>query len=267
MVLYIGEGPLQMIQLTISQHVATITLARHEAKNAIDLTTAKQLMDAALTCAENPEIRAVIIKSSDSVFSVGGDLKSFADANEAITTHLKRVTGYLHQAISYFTRMDKPVIAAVNGAAAGAGMSLVCACDLVYASNKAKFIAAYNKIDVTPDGSLSYFLPRIVGVRRAMELLYTNRLLTANEAHEWGIVNQVVEPDVLEEAVEQLALQLANGPIGAFAATKSLFYDSFNETLESQMQKESFSIAEKIADKEGQEGLQAFLEKREPKFL
>lgn len=256
-----------MIQLTISQHVATITLARHEAKNAIDLATAKQLMDAALACAENPEVRAIIIKSSDSAFSVGGDLKSFAGADETITTHLKRVTGYLHQAISYFARMDKPVIAAVNGAAAGAGMSLVCACDMVYASNKAKFVAAYNKIGVTPDGSLSYFLPRIVGVRRAMELLYTNRLLSATEAADWGIVNQVVEPDVLEETVHQLAEQLANGPTGAFAATKALFYNGFNETLESQMQKESFSIAEKIADKEGQEGLQAFLEKRQPKFL
>lgn len=256
-----------MIQLTIDEHIATITLARSEAKNALDLKTAKQLMETALICAENTEVRVVVIKSNDSVFSVGGDLKSFIESEEAISSHLKRVTGYLHQAISYFVRMDKPVIAVVNGAAAGAGMSLVCACDLVYASNKAKFVAAYNKIGVTPDGSLSYFLPRIVGVRRATELLYTNRLLTANEAQEWGLVNQVVDPNDLDETVQLLATQLAAGPTHAFGATKALFYNSFQETLESQMQKESFSIATKIADEEGQEGLRAFFEKREPKFL
>lgn len=256
-----------MIDVTLQHHVATVIMNRSAAKNAIDLETAKRLLDVALECAENDDIRAVVLTSSDTVFSVGGDLKSFASADEAINTHLKRVTGYLHQAISHFARMEKPVIAAVNGVAAGAGMSLACACDIVYASDKAKFVAAYNKIGVTPDGSLSYFLPRIVGIRRALELLYTNRLLTAAEAHDWGLVKAVIAPEHLQSTVQQLAEQLAQGPTNAFGATKTLFYHSFEETLVSQMQKESLSIAKKIADAEGQEGLHAFLEKREPKFL
>jgi 2-(1,2-epoxy-1,2-dihydrophenyl)acetyl-CoA isomerase len=176
------------------------------------------------------------------------------------------VTSYLHQAISFFARMNKPFLGAINGAAAGAGMSLACACDLVYASDKAKFVMAYNRIGLTPDGSGSYFLPRLVGMRRALELMYTNRQLSANEACEWGIVNQVVAEDQLMDTVLGLAETLAKGPMNAYGETKKLFYHSLQETLESQMGKESLLLAERASSKEGKEGIAAFLEKRNAIF-
>ncbi len=236
---------------------------------AIDLHMAKEFMDTAIFCSESDKIRAVVITGSGNKFSVGGDLKSFVDeGGEGISAHLKSVTTYLHQAISFFARMNKPFIGAVNGAAAGAGMSLVCACDIAYASDTAKFVMAYNRIGLTPDGSGSYFLPRLVGMKRAFELMYTNRQLNAKEANEWGIINQVVPgDDKLLDVVLELAESLAKGPMNAFGETKKLFYHSLHETLESQMSKESLILAERAGSQEGKEGISAFLEKREADFL
>jgi len=177
------------------------------------------------------------------------------------------VTSYLHQAISNFVRMNKPFIGAINGVAAGAGMGLVCACDLAYASEKSKFVMAYNKIGLTPDGSGSYFLPRIVGMKRALELMYTNRLLDAKEASEWGIINHVISEDNLMEVVLDLAKTLALGPMTAFGATKKLFYHSLQETLESQMSQEALLLAERASSTEGKEGISAFLDKREAEYF
>lgn len=232
---------------------------------------AKELLDVAIFCSESEKVRAVVITGADNKFSVGGDLKSFANEGENegenISSHLKGVTGYLHQAISLFTRMNKPFIGAVNGVAAGAGMSLACACDLTYATPNSKFVMAYNKIGLTPDGSGSYFLPRIVGMKRAFELMYTNRLLNAEEANEWGIVNQVVSEDELMTVVKDLAEKLASGPMNAFGATKKLFYHSDQESLESQMAMETEYIAQRASSEEGKEGISAFLEKREANYV
>jgi 2-(1,2-epoxy-1,2-dihydrophenyl)acetyl-CoA isomerase len=255
-----------LVNLSIENNVAIVTLNRPEAGNSIDLQMAKELMEAAIYCSESETVRAVVITGAGTRFSVGGDLKSFAAEGEDISAHLKKVTSYLHQAISFFARMNKPFIGAINGAAAGAGMSMACACDLVYASDKAKFVMAYNRIGLTPDGSGSYFLPRLVGMRRALELMYTNRQLTADEACEWGIVNQVVAEDQLMDTVLGLAETLAKGPMNAYGETKKLFYHSLQETLESQMSKESLLLAERASSKEGKEGIAAFLEKRNAIF-
>lgn len=255
------------VTLSIENNVAIITLNRPEVGNALDLQMAKELMDVSIFCSESERVRAVLITGAGNKFSVGGDLKSFAAEGEAISEHLKKVTSYLHLAISNFARMNKPFIGAVNGVAAGAGMSLACACDLVYASDRAKFVMAYNRIGLTPDGSGSYFLPRLVGIRRALELMYTNRQLTAEEAQDWGIVNQVVSDGKLMEVVIGLSENLAKGPINAYGETKKLFYHSLQETLESQMSKESMLIAERTKSIEGKEGIAAFLEKREADFL
>lgn len=254
------------VVLSIEDHVGIITLNRPQVGNALNLQMAKELMDVAITCSESDQIRAVVITGAGNKFSVGGDLKSFAQ-EEQISAHLKVVTNYLHQAISYFARLNKPVIAAVNGVAAGAGMSLACASDLVYASNNSKFVMAYNRVGLTPDGSGSYFLPRLVGMKRALELMYTNRQLNAQEASEWGIVNQVVSEEELMSVVLELAKSLAQGPMNAYGATKKLFYHSLQETLESQMSKEAEFIAERAISEEGNEGITAFLEKREANYL
>ena len=255
------------VLLSVENHVGVITLNRPEVSNALNLQMAKELMDVAIFCSESETIRAVVITGAGNKFTVGGDLKSFAQEGDEIGSHLKTVTAYLHQAISLFARMNKPFIGAVNGVAAGAGMSLACACDLVYASEKSKFVMAYNKIGLTPDGSGSYFLPRLVGMRRALELMYTNRQLSANEACEWGVVNQVVSDEELLEVVLGVAESLAKGPMNAYGETKKLFYHSLQETLESQMSKESLLVASRASSKEGKEGISAFLEKREANFL
>ncbi|OIJ15197.1 hypothetical protein BKP35_04950 [Anaerobacillus arseniciselenatis] len=256
----------EYVLLSIEKNVGVITLNRPEVGNALNLEMAQELMEVAIHCSESDEIRAVVITGAGNKFSVGGDLKSFANEGNEISSHLKSVTAYLHQAISYFARMNKPFIGAINGVAAGAGMSLACACDLAYASEKSKFVMAYNKIGLTPDGSGSYFLPRIVGIRRAFDLMYTNRMLDADEALEWGIVNQVVSENELMSVVLELGEDLANGPMEAYGATKKLFYHSLQETLESQMSLESQLLAERANSTEGKEGISAFLEKRKANY-
>jgi len=250
----------------VRDNVATITLNRQEAANAINLDLAKDLMHVALKCDELPEVRAVIITGTGSAFSVGGDLKSFSEQGSHLPGHLKEVTTYLHAAISRLTRMDAPVIAAVNGVAAGAGMSLAIAADLVIAAESARFTMAYTRVGLTPDGSASYFLPRIVGLKRALELTLTNRVLSAQEAYELGIVTQVVpDTEVLTQA-NVTAAQLANGAKTALGAAKRLLHSGWNQTLETQMENEAQTLAKMAQTTEGIEGITAFLEKRTPNF-
>src|SRR3990172_5349368 len=162
--------------------IAHITLNRPDAANSINLEFARDLMHAALQCDEDLSIRAVVMSGKGNLFCGGWDLKTFASQGNQIASYIKEVTTYLHSAISRLMRMDAPVVAAVHGSAAGAGMSLAIACDIVVAADSAKFRVAYTRIGLTPDGSLSYFLPRIVGLKRALELTLTNRILSAQEA-------------------------------------------------------------------------------------
>ena len=250
----------------VKDHVARITMNRPEAANALNAEMGKDLMHAALRCSEDPAIRAVILTGAGRLFSGGGDLKSFAAQGDDMPYHLKEVTTYLHAAISRFTRMDPPVIAAVNGTAGGAGMSLCCFCDLVLAAESAKFTMAYTRVGLTPDGSSTYFLPRIVGLKRALELTLTNRILTAREAMEWGIVTKVVPDASLQAEADALAAQLASAATGALGAAKRLLHSGWGETLETQMELESQVIAARARTADGREGIAAFLEKRAPKF-
>ena len=183
----------------LTDNVATITLNRPEAANALNFELARDLMYASLECDEDPNIRAVVITGAGRFFCAGGDLKSFAAAPE-MPVHLKEVTTYLHAAVSRFTRMDAPVIGAINGVAAGAGMSLACSCDIVLAAESSRFTMAYTRAGLTPDGSSTYFLSRAVGLKKALELTLTNRMLSAQEAEDYGIVTRVVADDDLASA-------------------------------------------------------------------
>ncbi len=254
------------IQFDIRDNVAYITLNRPEAANSINQEMSATLMRAAIQCSEDPSIRAVVLTGTGSMFCSGGDLKEFAAQGEHLPSHIKEETTYLHAAISRFTRMDPPVIAAVNGAAAGAGMSLACACDIVVAAESARFTMGYTRAGLSPDGSSTYFLPRIVGLRRALELTLTNRVLSAQEALEWGIATQVVpDAEVLAQA-QAIAVQLAAGPTKALGASKRLLHSGCIETLETQMEYESQAIASMAHTADAREGITAFLEKRAAKF-
>ena len=250
----------------VQNDIALITLDRQEAANSIDLNLARELMHAVLRCGEDPAVRAVVITGRGSTFCVGGDLRSFAAQGERLSLHLKEVTIYLHATVSRLTRMDPPVIAAVNGTAAGAGMSLACAGDLVLAAESARFTMAYTKVGLTPDGSSTYFLPRLVGLRRALELTLTNRVLSAEEALDWGIVSRVVPEGELMAEAEALATDLASGATAALGASKRLLYEGWTETLGTQLEYEGQTISDISRTADGKEGVAAFLEKRAPKF-
>jgi 2-(1,2-epoxy-1,2-dihydrophenyl)acetyl-CoA isomerase len=190
----------------------------------------------------------------------------FGEAGDGASALIKEMAGDLHMGISRLARMNAPVIAAVNGTAAGAGFSLALSADLVISVDSAKFVMAYTNAGLSPDGSSSYFLPRRVGDRRARELMLTNRVLTADEALDWGIVNQVVAEADLDETVGKLANKIAAGPTLAYGQVKALLNASFDNGLETQMELESRGIADMARSRDGKEGIQAFLAKRKPEF-
>ena len=250
----------------VKDSIAHITLNRPDAANSINLDLARDLMYAVLRCDEDPDIRTVLISGAGNLFCGGGDLKDFKAKGEQLPYYIKEVTAYLHSAISRMTRMAPIVVAAVHGAAAGAGMSLAIACDFVIAAEAARFAVAYTRIGLTPDGSMSYFLPRIVGLRRALELTLTNRVLTAHEALEWGIVNRVVPDTEFLNQAKVFAAQLATGPTRAYGVSKRLLHSGWAETLETQMENESQAIANSARAADAQEGIAAFLGKQKAEF-
>jgi 2-(1,2-epoxy-1,2-dihydrophenyl)acetyl-CoA isomerase len=250
----------------IRDNVAHITLNRPEAANSINEEMGKDLMHAALRCDEDPEIRAVLISGAGKIFSGGGDLKAFLSKGDQLPYHVKEITTYLHAAMSRFTRMDAPVVAAVHGAVAGAGMSVAIACDIVVAAETTRFMVAYTRAGLTPDGSATYFLPRIVGLKRALELTLTNRMFSAQEALQWGLVTRVVPDNELLAQARAIAVQLAAGPTRAYGVSKRLLHSGWAETLETQMENESQAIANSARTADAREGITAFLEKRPPKY-
>lgn len=248
--------------------VAVITLNRPAEANAISLRTAEELHEAALACDADPIVRAVVITGAgEKMFCAGGDLKSFLAASGDLPGHMMRITNHLHRAISVFNRMEAPVIVAVNGTAAGAGFSIALSGDLILAAEHAKFTMAYTAAGLSPDGSSTHFLPRLVGVHRAKELMFTNRVLSAAEALDWGLLNRVVPGAGLQDAAMELAGQLAQGPTIAFGVVKALLLDSQNAPLDTQMEYEARGMASIVRTRDAAEGISAFVEKRKPNFI
>ena len=254
------------VEFSIRDNVGELVLNRPRNANTIDAKVARELMTLAIECDENPEVRAVLIRARGSMFSGGGDLRAFANRGANLPAYIKETTTYLHAAISRFARQAAPTVCAVHGFAAGGGFSLAISCDFVVAAESAKFTMAYTRAGLTPDGSSSYFLPRLVGLRRAVELALTNRVLSASEALEWGLASRVVPDSTLEAEADSLAASLAAGPTWAFGSAKRLLHRGFTESLEAQMELESRAIANAVRREDAREGIQAFLEKRSPAF-
>lgn len=253
------------VQVETRGAVALVTLNRPEAGNAINLQMAMDLLAAALTCARNTTVRAVVLSGAGRNFCFGGDLRAMASRDTAGDDYIRELTTYLHAAIAHFTRMDAPVIAAVNGSAAGAGVGLIAMADLAVCARSARLNLAYTNAGLTPDAGTSFLLPRILGVKRTMELLLLNRTLAAEEALSWGLVNEVTADERLLERALELAERLAAGASLAFGATKRLIAATLGG-LESQMVLEGETIARHATSAEGNEGIAAFLEKRPPQF-
>ena len=258
--------PLETIRYDVSDAVATITLNRSDRLNALNLTLGRELFHAALEADEDPAVRCILVTGAGTAFCAGGDVKDFHAAGDRIGIHIKELTTFLHATVSRLARTPKPVIMAVNGVAAGGGMSLALAGDLVLAAESASFVMAYSKIGACPDGSSSYFLPRLVGLRRTLELHYTNRALTARDALAWGLVTRVLPDDGFTAAARAFALELAQGPTLAFGQAKRLCHQSTQESLESQMELESQAIAALGHSEDFRTGVEAFVAKRRPAF-
>ena len=253
------------VQVETRGAVAVVTLNRPANGNTLNLELAMDLLAAAMTCARNDSVRAVLLTGAGRHFSYGGDLGAVSSREGLGADYVRELTTYLHAAISHFVRMDAPVIAAVNGTAAGAGVGLVAMADLALCGAGARFNLAYTRVGLTPDAGTTFLLPRMVGAKRAMELLLLNRTLTAAEALEWGLVNEVVADAELPARGVQLAERLARGARGAFGATKRLLAASLG-AFESQMVLEAEAIAGRARSAEASEGIAAFLAKREPDF-
>jgi 2-(1,2-epoxy-1,2-dihydrophenyl)acetyl-CoA isomerase len=246
--------------------VATITLNRPRNGNAIDFALARELMTALHACERDRSVRAIELRGEGRLFCAGGDLAAIQANGDEAPAYVRSLLVFVHEAVSAIARIPVPVVARVHGAAAGAGLALACCCDLVVAAASSRFLMAYSKVGLTPDGSSTWFLPRLIGTRRTLELALTNRELSAAEALVWGLVNEVVADDGLDGRMARLMADLAAGPTGAYGETKRLLRASLNESLETQMVHEMQAITTAFASPEAREGLAAFLEKRRPNF-
>lgn len=256
----------QTLKFAVANSIATITLNRPDDANALSMVMAEELLTVSIACSTDPVVRAVILTGDGKLFCGGGDLQEFKEAGEEKEALLLRMATILHASVIRFSNMDAPLIIAVNGTAGGGGFSLLLAGDYVLASSKAKFISAYTASGLTPDGSSTYFLAKHIGLLRAKELMFTNRLLSANEACDWGLVNRVVEPEELQSEALAMAKTFASGPTKAFGRLKRLLQTSFSDPMESQLEKETQGIASMMKTHDGPHGLEAFLNKEKPKF-
>ncbi len=250
--------------------IATLTMNRPKSRNALSIDMREMLFDALVDIETDDSVRCVVIKGEGDHFMAGGDVISFGDvakkpADERGKLFEKRIHG-LHPTIFTMKRMEKPIIASVQGAAAGFGLSLAMACDMVIAADTSFYTLAYIGIATTPDGSGTYSLPRIVGLKKAMEIAMLGDRFDAAEAHRLGLVNFVVPASDLEAETAKLATRLANGPTVAIGRTKKLMHASLVNGMEEQLALEAENFAACARTDDWVEGITAFGEKRKPVF-
>ena len=250
------------VETSTADSVLTITLNRPDVLNALNAEVHRQLRDA-LKGARKPEVRAVVLTGAGRGFCVGQDLTEFRESPGDIS---ERLRSNYHPTVLAIRELEKPVIAAVNGAAAGAGLSLACACDLRLAADTATFVPAFINIGLIPDSGGSFFVHRLLGYARAFEWMASGRRLTAAEAHEWGLVSEVVEADGLAGRASEVAARFAELPTRGIGMTKRLFDRAAESTLAEQLELEAQLQAAATKTSDFAEGIAAFLEKRDPRF-
>ncbi len=258
------------VQTATAGGVCTITLNRPAALNALNQALTVGLRDAVLAAEQDQAVRCLVIRGGEH-FMAGGDLKWFDElvrsrAPAQNRVEFERFVGEVHTIIVSLRRMPKPVLASVRGAAAGFGMSLMMACDLVIAADNAYFSLAYTLIGASPDGGSTFALPRIVGAKKAMEIALLAERFDAASAERLGLVNRVVPATSLDEETAKLAARLATGPTAVYARTKQLLNASLNASLESQLQREAEAFAQSASEPAFAEGVRAFTEKRKPQW-
>ena len=261
---------LETIRIEVDGEIGTMTLDRPEVLNAMSPDLIAELVTAAGWLADRARLRGLVVTGAGRAFSAGGDVNWFKrgldESGEYLSADVRRGAEVLHQAIVDFRRIPYPVIGAVNGVAAGAGFSLALMCDLRIASEDAAFVCAYGRIGASPDGGMTYFLPRVVGPARALELLLEDPILSAEQAREEGIVTEVVPADRLRDAARERAATLAKRAPHYVRMSKLLVSQSLENGLTEHLQLERHGIADSMATEDLREGVTAFLDGRKPTF-
>lgn len=250
----------------ISDGIARLTLNRPAAGNAIDLPMAHALLAAAIRCQTDRAIRCVVLTGTGRLFCAGGDVGAIGDAGDAAPAVLSALAGTFHMAMARFARMEKPLLTLVNGPAAGAGFGLALAGDVVLCARSAHFTAAYGTIGLTPDGGLSWILPRLVGLRRAQDIILSNRRIAAEEAEAIGMVTRVVDDADLAADGAAAATRLADAATAAAGVARGLLLDSFSTPYETHLEREVRGISAAGGTAESREGLAAMRARRAPDF-
>lgn len=252
------------IQVTTAENgVCTVKLNRPQVRNALDLPMREELRDFFTEVKNNDDVKVIVLTGEGNTFSAGGDLSASKEVDGA--NERKRLQSG-HEMISSIVNLEKPVIAAVNGAAAGAGVSLALACDMIIANQSAVFIQSFSKVGLIPDLGAIYFLPRLIGRHRALEMMFLGDKVSSEQALDLGIVNRVVGDESLTNEVYKLAEQLTEGPQMALGLMKKLVNRSVLDDLSQSMELEGFAQAMCFESANFKEGVEAFFEKRKPVF-
>jgi 2-(1,2-epoxy-1,2-dihydrophenyl)acetyl-CoA isomerase len=247
--------------------LAHLRLNRPEASNAMDVPFLRALYDALMEIHGEPGVRSVLLSGEGKNFCAGGDVRTFASKGEQLPDYLREATRWLGMSASALIHLEAPVVAAVHGfAAGGGGFGLVCASDLVIAGESAKFLLGATRVGMAPDAGGSVTLPRLVGVRKALEIALTNPTLSAAEALEIGLITRVVADDAVLAEGRALARELASGATRALAASKRLIWDGLGATVDERLPEESRTVSDLSGTADAREGLAAVIERRDPKF-
>jgi 2-(1,2-epoxy-1,2-dihydrophenyl)acetyl-CoA isomerase len=254
-----------IVEIEESENYAIIYLNRPNQLNALNYQLAEDFCSALEEIAKNNKIRCIMITGKGNAFCAGGDLGAFKTAEQP-DTYLFDLATIFHKGIKMLKDLNAPSIAVVNGACFGVGFSLACACDLRICSDKAKFGVAFTSVGLSPDSSLTFHLPKIVGLPLANEMAILNRILNADEAMKYQLVSKLVSEDSLMEEGKSLAKKISHGPTLAYGSTRKLFTMSYSNDLESQLREEIINIKKTAASEDFQEGVNSFFEKRKPSF-
>lgn len=256
-----------LVELDIQDGLARLTLNRPDASNGMNADLLRALCDAIMACHGEPGVRTVLLTGRGKNFCAGGDVHTFASKGEGMPDYLRVATALLQNAVTGLLRLAAPVVTAVQGfAAGGGGFGLVCASDLVIAGQSAKFLPGATRVGMAPDAGVSVTLPRIVGFRRAAEIILTNPILSATEAKEIGLINRVVPDTELESAASTWAREIAKGAPKAMAAAKRMLWAGLGTGIDACLSEEARTVSELSGTADAREGLAAVIGRRPPVF-
>ena len=257
------------VLLEIKDGVGYLTLNRPESMNAMDEALLGDLVEGLNACGADQAVRVVVLQGAGRAFCAGGDVRWMLETQRSDPDWpacIHALGGQLNRVIMQIRELPKPVLAAVHGFAIGAGFSLALACDLRLAASGTRFIQAYVNVGLNPDGGSTYFLTELLGPAKALDLIFSGRVVEAAEALELGLLNEVTPPEELAAKAAQLAGRMAKGPVLAYGHAKKLVYEASRQTLQAQLVLEQKSIVSTTTSQDFREGLAAFAEKRKPVF-